>query len=64
MKAYHMTCKYQENGRMAMTIVLTAVEVTNAGAKKRRGPVTSVAADGAADSGELVDFDTFNMMDL
>ena len=47
---------------MAMTIELTPIEVTNAIAKKLRVPVISIAAGGAADGCEMVDFDTFGMM--
>lgn len=62
MKVFKMAYEYQENGMMAMTIELTPIEVTNAIAKKLRVPVISIAAGGAADGCEMVDFDTFNMM--
>lgn len=62
MQVYKMAYEYQENGMMCMTIELTPIEVTNAIAKKLRVPVIAVAAGGAADGSELVDFDTFNMM--
>lgn len=62
MKVYKMAYEYQENGMMAMTIELTPIEVTNAIAKKLRVPVISIAAGGAADGCEMVDFDTFSMM--
>lgn len=62
MKVYRMAYEYQENGMMAMTIELTPIEVTNAIAKKLRVPVLSIAAGGAADGCEMVDFDTFGMM--
>lgn len=62
MKVYQMAYEYQENGMMAMTIELTPIEVTNAIAKKMRVPVISIAAGGAADGCEMVDFDTFGMM--
>lgn len=62
MKVYKMAYEYQENGMMAMTIELTPIEVTNAIAKKLRVPVISIAAGGAADGCEMVDFDTFGMM--
>ena len=62
MKVYQMAYEYQENGMMAMTIELTPIEVTNAIAKKLRVPVISIAAGGAADGCEMVDFDTFGMM--
>ena len=62
MKVFKMGYEYQENGMMAMTIELTPIEVTNAIAKKLRVPVISIAAGGAADGCEMVDFDTFNMM--
>ncbi len=62
MKVYQMGYEYQENGMMAMTIELTPIEVTNAIAKKLRVPVISIAAGGAADGCEMVDFDTFSMM--
>lgn len=61
-KVYKMAYEYQENGMMAMTIELTPIEVTNAIAKKLRVPVISIAAGGAADGCEMVDFDTFGMM--
>ncbi len=62
MEVFKMGYEYQENGMMAMTIELTPIEVTNAIAKKLRVPVISIAAGGAADGCEMVDFDTFNMM--
>lgn len=62
MKVYQMAHEYQENGMMAMSIELTPIEVTNAIAKKLRVPVISIAAGGAADGCEMVDFDTFGMM--
>lgn len=62
MNVFRMAYEYQENGMMAMTIELTPIEVTNAIAKKLRVPVISIAAGGAADGCEMVDFDTFNMM--
>ena len=62
MKVFRMAYEYQENGMKAMTIELTPIEVTNAIAKKLRVPVISIAAGGAADGCEMVDFDTFNMM--
>lgn len=62
MEVFKMGYEYQENGMMAMTIELTPLEVTNAIAKKLRVPVISIAAGGAADGCEMVDFDTFNMM--
>ncbi|MGI1659021.1 MAG: 3-methyl-2-oxobutanoate hydroxymethyltransferase [Desulfitobacterium sp.] len=62
MKVFRMAYEYQENGMMAMTVELTPIEVTNAIAKKLRVPVISIAAGGAADGCEMVDFDTFNMM--
>lgn len=62
MKVFKMAYEYQENGMMAMTIELTPIEVTNAIAKKLKVPVISIAAGGAADGCEMVDFDTFNMM--
>ena len=62
MKVYRMAYEYQECGMMAMTIELTPIEVTNAIAKKLRVPVISIAAGGAADGCEMVDFDTFGMM--
>lgn len=62
MKVFRMAYEYQESGMMAMTIELTPIEVTNAIAKKLRVPVISIAAGGAADGCEMVDFDTFNMM--
>ena len=62
MKVFKMAYEYQENGMKAMTIELTPIEVTNAIAKKLRVPVISIAAGGAADGCEMVDFDTFNMM--
>ncbi|MDK2868362.1 MAG: 3-methyl-2-oxobutanoate hydroxymethyltransferase [Clostridiales bacterium] len=62
MKIFRMAYEYQECGMMAMTIELTPIEVTNAIAKKLRVPVISIAAGGAADGCEMVDFDTFNMM--
>lgn len=62
MKVFRMAYEYQECGMMAMTIELTPIEVTNAIARKLRVPVISIAAGGAADGCEMVDFDTFNMM--
>ena len=62
MKIYRQAYEYQECGMMAMTIELTPIEVTNAIAKKLRVPVISIAAGGAADGCEMVDFDTFGMM--
>lgn len=62
MEVFKMGYEYQENGMMAMTIELTPMEVTNAIAKKLRVPVISIAAGGAADGCEMVDFDTFGMM--
>jgi len=62
MDVFRMAYEYQENGMMGMTIELTPIEVTNAIAKKLRVPVVAVAAGGAADGSEMVDFDTFNMM--
>ena len=62
MKVFKMAYEYQENGMMAMTIELVPIEVTNAVAKKLRVPVISIAAGGAADGCEMVDFDTFGMM--
>jgi 3-methyl-2-oxobutanoate hydroxymethyltransferase len=62
MRVFRMAYEYQENGMMAMSIELTPIEVTNAIAKKLRVPVIGVAAGGAADGSELVDFDLFNMM--
>ena len=62
MKGYQMAYEYRENGMMAMSIELTPIEVTNAIAKKLRVPVISIAAGGAADGCEMVDFDTFGMM--
>ena len=62
MKVFKMAYEYQENGMMAMTIELTPIEVTNAIAKKLHVPVISIAAGGAADGCEMVDFDTFGMM--
>ena len=62
MEVFKMAYEYQENGMLAMTIELTPIEVTNAIAKKLRVPVISIAAGGAADGCEMVDFDTFNMM--
>ncbi|MCC8151592.1 MAG: 3-methyl-2-oxobutanoate hydroxymethyltransferase [Lachnospiraceae bacterium] len=62
MRVFKMAYEYQENGMKAMTIELTPIEVTNAIAKKLRVPVISIAAGGAADGCEMVDFDTFNMM--
>lgn len=62
MEVFKMGYEYQENGMMAMTIELTPIEVTNAIAKKLRVPVISIAAGGAADGCEMVDFDTFGMM--
>ena len=62
MKVARMGYEYQENGMMAMTIELTPIEVTNAIAKKLSVPVISIAAGGAADGCEMVDFDTFGMM--
>jgi 3-methyl-2-oxobutanoate hydroxymethyltransferase len=62
MKVFRQAYEYQENGMMAMTIELTPIEVTNAIAKKLRVPVIAIAAGGAADGSEMVDFDTFNMM--
>lgn len=62
MKIYRMAYEYQECGMMGMTIELTPIEVTNAIAKKLRVPVVSIAAGGAADGCEMVDFDTFGMM--
>jgi 3-methyl-2-oxobutanoate hydroxymethyltransferase len=62
MKVFRMAYEYQECGMMAMTIELTPIEVTNAIAKKLRVPVINIAAGGAADGSEMVDFDTFNMM--
>lgn len=62
MKVAKMAYEYQENGMMAMSIELTPIEVTNAIAKKLRVPVISIAAGGAADGCEMVDFDTFGMM--
>lgn len=62
MKVFRTAYEYQENGMMAMTIELTPIEVTNAIAKKLRVPVINIAAGGAADGCEMVDFDTFNMM--
>ena len=62
MEVFKMGYEYQENGMMAMTIEMTPIEVTNAIAKKLRVPVIAVAAGGAADGSELVDFDTFGMM--
>jgi 3-methyl-2-oxobutanoate hydroxymethyltransferase len=62
MRVFRMAYEYQENGMMAMTIELVPIEVTNAVAKKLRVPVINIAAGGAADGSEMVDFDTFNMM--
>lgn len=62
MDVFRMAYEYQENGMMGMTIELTPIEVTNAIAKKLHVPVVSIAAGGAADGCEMVDFDTFNMM--
>ncbi|MBR0373607.1 MAG: 3-methyl-2-oxobutanoate hydroxymethyltransferase [Mogibacterium sp.] len=61
-KVFKMAYEYQENGMKAMTIELTPIEVTNIVAKKLRIPVINIAAGGAADGSEMVDFDTFNMM--
>jgi 3-methyl-2-oxobutanoate hydroxymethyltransferase len=61
-KVFRQAYEYQENGMMAMTVELTPIEVTNAIAKKLRVPVIAIAAGGAADGSEMVDFDTFNMM--
>ena len=62
MDVFKMAYEYQENGMMAMTIELTPIEVTNAIAKKLRVPVINIAAGGAADGSEMVDYDTFNIM--
>ena len=62
MNVFRQAYEYQENGMMGMTIELTPIEVTNAIAKKLRVPVVNIAAGGAADGSEMVDFDTFNMM--
>lgn len=62
MRVFRMAYEYQENGMKAMTIELTPIEVTNAIAKKLTVPVISIAAGGAADGSEMVDFDLFNMM--
>ncbi|MCD8045821.1 MAG: 3-methyl-2-oxobutanoate hydroxymethyltransferase [Clostridiales bacterium] len=62
MRVFKMAYEYQENGMKAMTVELTPIEVTNVIAKKLRVPVISIAAGGAADGCEMVDFDTFNMM--
>jgi 3-methyl-2-oxobutanoate hydroxymethyltransferase len=62
MDVFRMAYEYQENGMMGMTIELTPIEVTNAIAAKLHVPVVSIAAGGAADGCEMVDFDTFNMM--
>ena len=62
MEVFKMGYEYQENGMGCMTIELTPIEVTNAIAKKLRVPVIAVAAGGAADGSEMVDFDTFGMM--
>jgi 3-methyl-2-oxobutanoate hydroxymethyltransferase len=62
MEVFRMAYEYQENGMMGMTIELTPIEVTNAIAKKLRVPVVAVAAGGAANGSEMVDFDTFGMM--
>lgn len=62
LEVFRQAYEYQENGMMAMTIELTPIEVTNAIAKKLRVPVISIAAGGAADGCEMVDFDTFGMM--
>lgn len=62
MDVFRMAYEYQENGMMGMTIELTPIEVTNAIAQKLKVPVVSIAAGGAADGCEMVDFDTFNMM--
>ena len=61
-QVFKMGYEYQENGMMAMTIEMTPIEVTNAIAKKLKVPVISIAAGGAADGCEMVDFDTFGMM--
>jgi len=62
MEVFKLGYEYQENGMGCMTIELTPIEVTNAIAKKLRVPVISIAAGGAADGCEMVDFDTFGMM--
>jgi len=62
MKVFRTAYEYQECGMRAMTVELTPIEVTNAIAKKLRVPVINIAAGGAADGSEMVDFDTFNMM--
>lgn len=62
LKVFKMGYEYQENGMMCMTVELTPIEVTNAIAKKLRVPVIAIAAGGAADGSEMVDFDTFGMM--
>ncbi len=62
MKVFKMGYEYQELGMRCMTIELTPIEVTNAIAKKLSVPVISIAAGGAADGCEMVDFDTFGMM--
>jgi 3-methyl-2-oxobutanoate hydroxymethyltransferase len=62
MKVFLMAYQYQENGMIAMFIELTPIEVTNANAKKLCVPGIGIAAGGAANGSELVDFDLFNMM--
>ena len=61
-QVFKMGYEYQENGMMCMTVEMTPIEVTNAIAKKLRVPVIAIAAGGATDGSEMVDFDTFGMM--
>lgn len=62
LKVYKMAFEYQENGMKAMTIEMTAREVTAAIAKKLRVPVIQVAGSAPADGSEMVIYDLFGMI--
>ena len=62
MRIFKMGYEYQENGMKAMSVELTPIEVSNAIAKKLRVPVIGIAAGGACDGSEMVDFDLFDIM--
>ena len=62
MKIYRMAYEYQENGMKAMTIEMTAREVTEAISKKLHIPVIEVAGSAPADGSEMVIYDLVGMI--
>ncbi len=59
---FRMAYEYQENGMKGMSIELTPIEVSGAVATKLRVPVTSIAGGHACNGSEMVDADTFGLM--